>query len=86
MLLGNGDGTLRQPVPYNAGGAIATGVAVGDVNGDDKPDLVTSNFINFVDRDNGAVGVLLGNGDGTFQQPVAFSSVVLRRHPLRFLT
>jgi FG-GAP-like repeat len=74
VLLGNGDGSLRQPVPYDAGGVIATGVAVADVNGDGKPDLVTTNFIKFVDRDNGAVGVLLGNGNGTFQPPVAFSS------------
>ena len=38
-------------------------MAVGDVNGDGKPDLVVAN-----DSSN-TVSVLLGNGDGTFQAP-----------------
>ncbi len=37
VLLGNGDGTFRSSVNYGAG-AIA--LAVGDLNGDVKPDLV----------------------------------------------
>ncbi len=37
VLLGNGDGTFRNPQSYSAGvGALA----VGDLNGDCKPDLV----------------------------------------------
>jgi len=55
VLLGNGDGTLRQAVPYDAGGAIATGIAVADLNRDDKPDLIVSNWIGFIDRTNGEV-------------------------------
>ncbi len=74
VLLGNGDGSLRQAVPYGSGGAIATGIAVADLNGDDKPDLIVSNWIGSIDRDNGAVGVLLGDGDGTFQEPVSYGS------------
>jgi hypothetical protein len=35
-------------------------VAVGDLNGDGRPDLVTANFFD-------GLSVLLGNGDGTFQ-------------------
>jgi large repetitive protein len=43
-------------------------VAVADVNGDGKLDLVgTQSWANTVD-------VALGNGDGTFQAPVTFSS------------
>jgi hypothetical protein len=41
-------------------GSEPTGEAVGDLNGDGKPDLVIAN------RNDGTVSVLLGNGDGTF--------------------
>jgi hypothetical protein len=72
VLLGNGDGTFQPAVTYNSGGYQSFSVAVGDVNGDGKPDLVTAN--QFGAKDDRAVGVLLGNGDGTFQTPVVFSS------------
>ncbi|QOV90577.1 FG-GAP-like repeat-containing protein [Humisphaera borealis] len=42
-------------------------VASADVNGDNKPDLITANF----GSDN--VSVLLGNGDGTFQAGTTFA-------------
>jgi hypothetical protein len=48
------------------GGTTPFGVAVGDLNGDGKPDLVVVN----VDQEN--VAVLLGNGDGTFRAPVTY--------------
>ncbi len=44
-------------------------VAVADVNGDGKPDLVVTNHTSG-SNGNGTVGVLLGNGDGTFQTAV----------------
>jgi len=67
VLLGNGDGTFKAPQNYAFGNA--TSVAVGDVNGDGKPDLlVTGGF------SGGLVGVLLGNGDGTFQPAHSYSS------------
>jgi hypothetical protein len=50
---------------YGAGGATYGG-AMGDFNGDGKLDLAV------VDYDNGAVDVLLGKGDGTFQSEVAY--------------
>ncbi|MER5867069.1 FG-GAP-like repeat-containing protein [Kitasatospora sp. NPDC002040] len=74
VWLGNGDGTLSagtkvqlNPVP----GCDTTGdnpciarfptdVAVGDFNGDGKPDLATSN------ANTNNASVVLGNGDGTF--------------------
>jgi hypothetical protein len=83
VLLGNGDGTFQTVVTYDSGVLLGRFVAVADVNGDGKPDLLTAgcstegttSFNCLVDNiPNGAVGVLLGNGDGTFQTAVAYNS------------
>lgn len=58
-------------VAYDPGGSGQAGdfrtVGVADVNGDDMPDVVVTNFWT------GTVGVLLGNGDGTFRPAVTYS-------------
>jgi hypothetical protein len=59
ILLGNGNGTFQTPVNTPAAGLVSA-LAVGDINGDNKPDLVTPRFI------------YLGNGDGTFGSPLDF--------------
>jgi hypothetical protein len=69
VLLGNGDGTFQTAVTYDSGGIFANSVVIGDVNGDGKLDLAVVNG-STTGADAGNVGVLLGNGDGTFQ-PVA---------------
>ena len=72
VLLGNGDGTFQPAVTYGSGGASPTSIAVADLNGDNKPDLVVANQC-FADCSGaGSVAVLLGNGDGTFQPAVAY--------------
>jgi hypothetical protein len=48
-------------------------VAIADINGDGQPDLVVANAVlELGDSDQNDAAVLLGNGDGTFQTPVAF--------------
>ena len=48
VLLGNGDGTFRSALTYGAGSAPAS-LAVGDLNGDGKPDLaIADDFSNNV--------------------------------------
>jgi hypothetical protein len=75
VLLGNGDGTFQSAATYATGGAYPYSVAVADVNGDGKPDLVVANqCADSTCATNGTVAVLLGNGDGTFQTAVAYSS------------
>ena len=66
VLLGNGDGTFQTAVNYGSGGSNPVSVAVADVNGDGKPDVVALN------GSSAAVGVLLGNGDGTFQTATSY--------------
>jgi hypothetical protein len=67
------------PVTYSSGGERPASVVVADVNGDGKPDVIVANeFSN-------SVGVLLGNGDGTFQPVVAYSVGGLFAHQWRLL-
>ena len=72
-LLGNGDGTLQPVVVYQSGGLSTTWLAAADLNGDGNNDVVTYSFCN-TDCTSGGVGVLLGNGDGTFQPPTTYGS------------
>ncbi len=78
VLLGKGDGTFQPVVSYSSGGYTSLSLAVGDTNGDGRPDLLVFSGCNivgiFTPCNNGVVGVLLGNGDGTFQAVVPYNS------------
>jgi hypothetical protein len=70
VLLGKGDGTFQPALTYPSGAPTdywATAIAAADMDGDGKLDLVVANYQN-------GVGVLRGNGDGTFQPVVLYSS------------
>ncbi len=73
VLLGKGNGTFRTPVTYSSGGQAAVSIAVADVNGDGKLDLLVANQSGESNGD-GSVGVLLGNGNGTFQPVVTYDA------------
>lgn len=78
VLLGNGDGTFQPPLAYDSGGSDAESVALADVNGDGRPDLVVANqCVSQCGPTNGVVAVLLNDGKGSFQSPVAYSSGAL---------
>ena len=66
VQLGNGDGTFGPGQTISVGPG-PTSVAVADLNGDGRPDLVTTN------SDGNSVSVLLGNGDGTFSVQQTFA-------------
>ncbi|HEV7219537.1 MAG TPA: FG-GAP-like repeat-containing protein, partial [Terriglobales bacterium] len=75
ILLGKGDGTFKPAVTYSSGGQGAYSLATADFNNDGIADLaVVNNCANSTCSNGGAVGVLLGNGDGTFQAPIVSSS------------
>jgi hypothetical protein len=61
LLAGNGDGTFQAPLLYSSSGNDATSVATVDLNGDNKPDIVTTNSCTTRDDCSGIVAVLLNN-------------------------
>src|SRR5262249_40143889 len=87
VLLGYGDGTFQDSPgslaqhTFAVAGPFSPGfvaprdtpiaVAVADVNGDGRPDIITANYA--ANYGSHSVSVLLGNGDGTFH-PGPFSS------------
>jgi Bacterial Ig-like domain (group 3)/FG-GAP-like repeat len=69
---------FQKAVTYGPGGAQASSVAVADLNGDGKADIVVTNCGGCYGPPrighSGSVGVMLGNGDGTFEPAVTYDS------------
>jgi hypothetical protein len=73
LLTGKGDGTLNPavlaaPLPYGS-----ADMATADFNGDHKLDVVVTMPAGGRNSSGAGFVVLLGNGDGTFQQPQTFA-------------
>jgi hypothetical protein len=69
VLLGTGTGSFGTAAQLSTGpNSYPYEVAVADVNGDGKPDLLTAN------ANNNTAGVLLGRGDGTFGTVTPFGT------------
>jgi hypothetical protein len=73
VQLGNGDGTLQAAKTYKTFGVAPLSVTVADFNGDGKLDLAVANeclvLTGGTCGSESTVGVLAGNGDGTFKAP-----------------
>lgn len=73
VLLGDSShpGQFLAPVSYpvspTPAGGRSLGIAIGDINGDGIPDVVSGNYGNVFD-------LLLGKGDGTLQAPTPYST------------
>jgi VCBS repeat protein/centrosomal CEP192-like protein len=76
VLLGNGNGTFKAPLPVKQ--PIGGNVSLVDFDGDGKLDLVSTDG-----AASGGVLVSLGHGDGTFGDPITIqphdSKIVYRR-------
>jgi hypothetical protein len=75
VLLGIGDGTFQPAKNRLSGADDARSVAVADVDDDGKPDVVIAHGCrDFSSSCPGVLGVLLGNGDGTFRSALTYGS------------
>ena len=74
VLLGNGDGTFQDAVGYGVGG-FPENVVAGDFNGDGIADLASADSFGTLDLE-ASVSILVGKGDGTFEDSVAFETDV----------
>jgi hypothetical protein len=83
VYLGNGDGTFQTPVFYSgilgSGGSGLYSMAVADVKGDGELDVLAEGWVAEGDEPANKLGVLFGNGDGTFTpKPIVRDALGIR--------
>ncbi|QKG54242.1 FG-GAP-like repeat-containing protein [Hymenobacter sp. BRD67] len=71
VLLNQGGNVFSAPTAYatGSGSTQPTGIAIGDINNDGRPDLATTNY------GTNTVGVLLGQAGGTFGAATTYATV-----------
>jgi FG-GAP-like repeat/Divergent InlB B-repeat domain len=76
ILLGKGDGTFQPPIENDTSFPVNS-IALGDLNSDGRLDIVAATGWRRIEsevnaKSEGAVSILVGNGDGTFQSAVNY--------------
>jgi hypothetical protein len=80
-LLGNGDGTFQGPVTYDSDAYFSDAIAVADVNGDGKLDLVVVNLCAVSKNCDGAGFTNRGAVSVLISAPAAATSLVSSHNP-----
>lgn len=70
VVLGNGDGTFRNPPVLYSGGLLPSAVVNLDVNGDGKPDLAVAGGYGVLSYF--SLTTLINRGDGSFPTPTSY--------------
>ncbi len=71
VLLSDGNGAFQPPTAYSTGNHTRA-VAAADLNGDGFADLAAANLGPYPQH-MGTLGILLGNGDGTFLPEISYA-------------
>jgi hypothetical protein len=72
IFLGNGDGSFNQGQTLTLSAIYPAWITLADFNGDGILDMAVTSPGDYADQ--GAVSILIGKGDGTFEDPVTYGS------------
>ena len=86
VVKSDGHGGFAATSPVLIGGSGTAAMTLGDITGDGNSDLVIANYNNFDGvpgaYGNGDIGILAGNGHGSFAAPVYLSPNSGSQHPV----